>query len=65
MKNSEVVAMKLPLFRGTTIDTLSTLGWVESVDRQKEASNWSEVNTARWAVEAKWEKAAKALSRRQ
>ena len=49
---------KLPLFRGTKVDTLSTLSWVESVDRQKAANDWSEENTARYAVEALREKAA-------
>ena len=31
---------KLPLFRGTKVDKLSTLSWVESVDRQKAANDW-------------------------
>ena len=49
---------QLPLFRGTKVDTLSTLSWVESVDRQKAANDWSEQNTARFAAAALREKAA-------
>ena len=49
---------RLPLFRGSKADTLSTLNWCETVDRQSVVNAWTDANAARWAVEAFREKAA-------
>ena len=49
---------RLPLFRGTTNDTLSTLSWCESVDRQKSQHGWSEERTATAAIDSFRDRAA-------
>ena len=48
----------LPLFRGSTKDTMSTTAWCASVDRQKEQLRWNEERTASSAVDCFREVAA-------
>ena len=45
------VVNKLPLFRGSAKDTMSTLAWCAAVDRQKAQLGWSEERTALAAVD--------------
>ena len=52
------VRAKVPLFRGTTKDTLTTMAWCEAVDRQMKQLGWSEAKTCVCAVDSFREEAA-------
>ena len=56
--NQALVKPRIPLFRGSTKDTISTMSWCESVDRQKAQLAWSESKTALAAIDAFREQAA-------
>ena len=59
-KEEIVVRSKVPLFRGGSqrTDSLSTLAWCESVDRQQAQQEWSEGKTAVAAIDSFREEAA-------
>ena len=52
------VRAKLPLFRGTLKDTLTTVSWCEAVDRQMSQFSWTEAKTCVCAVDSFREEAA-------
>ena len=49
---------KLPIFRGNAGDTLETVAWCETVDRQKAAQAWVDDKTATCAIDSFREEAA-------
>ena len=51
-EDREILARsKVPLFRGSGKDTLTTISWCEAVDRQQEQTGWSDARTASAAID--------------